>query len=112
MNLFWIKNGELFTSSLACGALAGVTRETVMQLSREMPGRKVHEGKYRPAVLSEADEMFICGTGSGITPITRFEKTKLSSGNSRSITARLWDLYSSTLRSRPERYADWFLPCQ
>lgn len=112
MNLFWIKNGELYTSSLDCGALAGVTRETIMQLSREQLGLKVREGKYRPAVLEKADEIFICGTGSGITPLTHFEKRKLAGTKTTSLTNTLWKLYLGTLRARPVPYSDWFVPCR
>ena len=111
MNLFWCKDGDLFTSSLACGPLAGVTRETVLTLSRDQLGLRVREGKYRPSVLSKADELFICGTGSGITPLVRFEKTKLTGGNKRSLTNRLWNEYQTALRARPAQYSDWFIPC-
>lgn len=112
MNLFWVAKGTLFTSSLECGALEGVTRDTIIRLAGDGLEMNVKQGKYRPAVLVKADEMFICGTGSGVSPISRFEKRALKSGEKKSITNQLWHLYEQTLRARPEQYADWFERCR
>lgn len=112
MNLFWVTDGELFTSSLACGALEGVTRNTLIRLAKDRFGIKVREGKYRPSVLGKAEEMFICGTGSGVSPIGKFERRKLKSANKESLTNQMWRHYEKTLRNRPELYAEWFVACR
>ena len=112
MNLFWVKDGRLFTPSLACGPLAGVTRESLIQLSHDQLGMKVREGKYRATVLAQANEIFICGTGSGVTPIKRFENQRMAGERKTSLTQQLWRLYESTIRSRPDRYSHWFVPCR
>ncbi len=107
MNLFWTKDGTLFTPSLDCGPLPGITRDCVIRIARDVLGVKVHEGKYRPGALSSADEIFLCGTGTAIAPVNRFDDRPLSVQKDL-LTARIWTHYRRILRSRPREYSDWF----
>ncbi|MBI5266169.1 MAG: aminotransferase class IV, partial [candidate division Zixibacteria bacterium] len=54
MNLFFVSDGKLFTPSLACGPLDGITRRTIIELARHELGITVTEGKYRAARLLSA----------------------------------------------------------
>lgn len=66
-NLFFEKNGELFTPQ--CGnILPGITRATVFELA-ETAGFRVHEGRYHSEFLFEADSAFYCGTAAEIVGI-------------------------------------------
>lgn len=66
-NLFFEKNDELFTPQ--CGnILPGITRATVIELA-ETAGLRVHEGRYHPDLLFEADSAFYCGTAAEIVGI-------------------------------------------
>jgi branched-chain amino acid aminotransferase len=67
-NLFFVKKEELFTPSLSCGLLEGVTRGIVIHLARRA-GYKVHEGRYTPARLRQADEVFLSSTTLEIMPV-------------------------------------------
>lgn len=110
MNLFFVENGKLHTPSLACGPLAGITRKSVMQLAGAELGIKVIEGKYRPARLIEADEVFFCGTGSGINYARQLEKRKFNLSNVNSIAKRISGLLAAVTRSEVSRYSDWLWP--
>ncbi|MBD3256834.1 hypothetical protein GF377_00275 [candidate division GN15 bacterium] len=107
MNLFWVKGGALFTPSLNCGPLPGITRDCVIRIARDRLGVEVREGKYRAAVLNSADEIFLCGTGTAIARINRFERRKLRSRKN-SLADWIWSEYRRILRNRPGEYADWF----
>ena len=107
MNLFWVRDGALFTPSLDCGPLPGITRDCVITIARELLGVKVCEGKYRPRALLSADEIFLCGTGTAIAPVDRFGDRQLSVRKD-SLTAQIWSHYRRILRSRPRKYSDWF----
>ncbi|MEK3890187.1 aminodeoxychorismate lyase [Bacillus sp. FSL K6-3431] len=67
-NLFWIKDGSVFTPSLETGILNGITRQYILNLARllELP---VHEGLYQEAVLEEADEIFFTNSIQEIIPV-------------------------------------------
>jgi len=54
-NIFWLKNGTLYTPSLACGVLEGSTRHAIMRLSTYL----VVETQAPIEALLEADAVFI-----------------------------------------------------
>ncbi|MED1795687.1 aminodeoxychorismate lyase [Brevibacillus nitrificans] len=71
-NLFWIKDGCLFTPSLETGILDGVTRQHVLSLAKRM-AMSVEEGKYRPEVLREAEEVFVTNSVQEIVPVQEID---------------------------------------
>jgi branched-chain amino acid aminotransferase len=75
MNVFFVmKDGSLVTPALTGTILEGVTRDSVMQVAKDM-GRSVTERKvtldeWRDGVASgDIAEVFACGTAAVITPI-------------------------------------------
>ncbi len=59
-NIFWKKDGEIFTPHLETGCLKGTTREFVLE------NQKVYETKSKLNELIEADEIFLTSAGIGI----------------------------------------------
>jgi branched-chain amino acid aminotransferase len=110
MNLFFVEAGKLFTPSLACGPLNGITRKSIIQLANEELGIRVFEGKYRPARLLEADEVFFCGTGSGINYVRQIEKRKYSLAKTSSIARKISGLMAAVTQGEVSRFSDWLRP--
>jgi branched-subunit amino acid aminotransferase/4-amino-4-deoxychorismate lyase len=77
-NLFWAKNGTLHTPALSTGALAGITRECVIELANQrfIP---LLEGSYEMQDLTEADEIFLTSSSLGVAPVTTFDFRRYSS---------------------------------
>jgi branched-chain amino acid aminotransferase len=71
-NLFFEKNGELFTPKIG-NILPGITRKTVFELSDKL-GIKISEGDFLPEKLLQADSAFLCGTAAEIIGIQSIEK--------------------------------------
>jgi 4-amino-4-deoxychorismate lyase len=71
-NLFWARNGTLHTPALSSGALAGITRECVIEIANHhfIP---LLEGIYEMQDLTEADEIFLTSSGVGVAPVTTFD---------------------------------------
>jgi 4-amino-4-deoxychorismate lyase len=71
-NLFWAKNGTLHTPNLSTGALAGITRECVIEIANKhfIP---LLEGIYEMADLTDADEIFLTSSSLGVAPVTTFD---------------------------------------
>jgi len=71
-NIFWITNGTIHTPALSTGALAGVTREYVIDIASKhfIP---VVEGVYEMPDLLEADQIFLTSSGLGIAQVTTFD---------------------------------------
>ncbi|HRD56643.1 MAG TPA: branched-chain amino acid transaminase [Ferruginibacter sp.] len=59
-NLFFEKNGKLFTPALG-NILPGITRATVLELCQNL-GIAVTEGKFTTDDVKQADAAFFCGT--------------------------------------------------
>jgi branched-subunit amino acid aminotransferase/4-amino-4-deoxychorismate lyase len=71
-NIFWAKNGTVHTPTLSTGALAGITRECVIDIANKhfIP---LVEGVYEMADLVDADEIFLTSSGIGVAPVTTFD---------------------------------------
>ncbi len=72
-NIFIEKNGELFTPSRG-NILPGITRSTVIELSRDL-GIRVTEKPISKSQLLDADTAFFTGTAAEIAPIGSVDKT-------------------------------------
>ena len=85
-NIFWTKSGTVHTPSLATGAIAGVTRECVMEIA-EKHFIPLVEGVYEMNDLTDADEIFLTSSVIGVTPVTTFDfrRYAIDSGSALSI---------------------------
>ncbi|MCE7791279.1 aminodeoxychorismate lyase [Salipaludibacillus sp. CUR1] len=57
-NLFWLKNGEMYTPDLTCGCLNGITRQFVLA-SAVKEQISVNEGRFSLDEALQADEVFV-----------------------------------------------------
>jgi branched-chain amino acid aminotransferase len=67
-NIFLVNNGRLITPPLGASILPGITRDSVIQIARELGIEAVETQIQRPA-LYLADELFFHRTAAEITPI-------------------------------------------
>jgi len=76
-NLFWAKNGTLHTPTLSTGALAGITRDCVIDIANKhfIP---LLEGVYEMPDLIDADEIFLTSSSLGVAPVTTFDFRRYS----------------------------------
>jgi 4-amino-4-deoxychorismate lyase len=93
-NLFWAKNGTLHTPTLSTGALAGITRECVIELANQhfIP---LLEGIYEMQDLTDADEIFLTSSSLGVAPVTTFDFRRYSSQGT--LTTTIKSAFSSVL---------------
>jgi branched-chain amino acid aminotransferase len=66
-NVFFVKDGIIHTPIADC-FLAGITRQTVIDLARRR-GRQVVERRIMPNELAGFSECFITGTAAEVTPV-------------------------------------------
>ncbi len=95
-NFFFVNGGKLFTPSLDCGILSGITREMAIQLALEN-GVPLEEGHWPPEELSQAEEAFVTGTVKKIMPATRLDGKPIGNGKPGPITLRFMRLYDRLL---------------
>lgn len=88
-NIFWAREGTIYTPALSTGALAGVTRGAVIELAAKQFIPLI-EGVYELADLTEADEIFLTSASYGVAPVTTFDFRRYSIA-AESACARLSD---------------------
>ncbi len=102
-NLFLVKRGEVLTPALDAGLLAGITREFVFEVGREV-GVPVRETVLREGDLLGADEAFLTSTTRELVPIVRVDDKLIAGGRPGPITARLLEAFrrrANELTKRP-----------
>lgn len=84
-NIFFVKGNELWTPSLECGCLAGVTRRIIFEQAKKYK-IPVNEGRFTLSDLYEADEAFLTNSGMGVMPLVRVEKRLINNGKPGKLT--------------------------
>lgn len=107
-NIFLVSDGKLFTPPLGASILPGITRDSVVQIAREM-GIEVIETTIQRSALYTADELFFTGTAAEISPIRSVDRITVGTGKRGEITKQLQDTFFKILHAeRPApNNADW-----
>ena len=105
-NLFAVIQGELVTPTLASSVLAGITRESVITLAREL-GYVVREEIMPRELLYAADELFYCGTAVEVTPITSVDKIVVGKGTRGPMTKAIQDAFFGIVRGEAADRHGW-----
>ncbi|MDC7956135.1 branched-chain amino acid transaminase [Fusobacterium simiae] len=79
-NLFVVLNGKLITPNLSSSALAGITKDTVIQLAKKL-GYEVVEQTIPRELLYTCDELFLTGTAAEVTPVYSVDNIKVGNGD-------------------------------
>ena len=109
MNIFLVINGTLITSNTTDDILVGVTRNTVIELAKEL-GIPVKERAIDRTELYIADEVFCCGTGAQIVPVESIDHRVVGDGKIGTITRQIQNLYFDVVRGKVDKFRKWCLP--
>jgi branched-chain amino acid aminotransferase len=104
-NVFRVKRSILSTPTAAAGILRGITRDTVIQLASDT-GITQQRTEISREELYTSDELFLCGTAAGITPVREVDGRRIGDGNY-PITRRLQAGYEDAIYGRNKNYAKW-----
>jgi branched-chain amino acid aminotransferase len=107
-NIFLVNNGKLITPPLGASVLPGITRDSVVQIAREL-GIEVIETNIQRAALYLADEVFFTGTAAEITPIRAIDRIVVGEGRRGPVTKQLQDEFFKIIdATRPAPFgAEW-----
>src|SRR5262249_5201471 len=93
-NVFIVKRGVVRTPPTSAAILAGITRDTAIQLLREH-GIEVREEPIARDEVYAADEVFLTGTAAEITPVREIDHRKIGRGEGGATTRRLQESFFS-----------------
>lgn len=100
-NVFWVKDGTLFTPSLNTGILDGITRKWLINYATSCD-IDVQVGHFLKRHLEEAEEVFVTNTVQEIIPIRAVE-THHFPGNSGELYRKLHTAYTAEIEKGCER---------
>lgn len=91
-SVFAVKNGTLITRPLSNLILPGITRKVVSELcaNYRIP---LEEKLFTEVELFAMDEVFICGTGSEVTPVVQVNDFHIGSGKPGPMTQKIQKLF-------------------
>ena len=78
--LFAARGAQVVTPPVTSDILESITRETVIGLLREVHGVEVVERDVDRTELYVADEVFLCGTALGVTPVGSVDRFDVGRG--------------------------------
>ena len=108
-NVFVVRNGILYTTPLANSVLAGITRDSILTLAREMDIPVVEQSIPRE-MLYIADEVFFTGTAAEVTPIRSVDRITVANGRPGPITRALAKEFFGIVKgTAPDRFG-WLTP--
>jgi len=108
-NLFAVRDGVLFTSTLGAGILHGITRASVIAIARDL-GYEVREQTLPREFLYVADELFFTGTAAELTPIRSVDRIQVGEGIPGPVTRAIQDRYLGIATGRVPDTHGWLTP--
>ena len=108
-NLFLVRDNVVYTPSLTSSILQGITRDTVLTLTRDL-GLEVCEQPLPREFLYIADEAFFCGTAVEITPIRSIDKISVGDGRRGPVTAALQERFFGVIKGDLPDQHHWLTP--
>ena len=96
----------MITPQLSSSILPGITRDSVIQICREL-GIQIVESNIQRAALYIADELFFSGTAAEVTPIRSVDKITVGTGRRGEITRRIQEVFFEITSGEREAPGQW-----
>ena len=108
-NVFLVHRDKLITAPLGNSVLPGITRDSVLQIARDL-NIPIAEHMIPREMLYIADEAFFTGTAAEITPIRSVDKIKVGNGRMGPITKAIQKEFYAIVRGEKEDRYGWLTP--
>ena len=100
-NVFAVKDQIIYTTPTIRGILAGITRQKVIAIAKQL-NYQVVEDFYTVPFLIDSDEVFITSTVVEILPVTSIDHTRLQDVAPGPVTLALSEAYTTTVKQACE----------
>jgi branched-chain amino acid aminotransferase len=108
-NVFVVRNGVLQTAPLGNSVLPGITRDSVLQIARDL-GIPVAEQGIPREMLYIADEAFFTGTAAEVTPIRSVDKISVGKGVTGPVTKAIQKEFFAIVAGEKADRHKWLAP--
>jgi branched-chain amino acid aminotransferase len=108
-NLFLVRGGTLYTTPLANSVLNGITRNSILQLAKQL-GIPVVEQALPREMLYICDEAFFTGTAAEVTHLRSVDRILIGDGTMGPVTTALHKAFFDIVNGHvPDRF-NWLTP--
>ena len=105
-----VRNGKVVTPPVTASILESVTRETLLKIMPEDLGIPVEVRDVARVELYASDEVFLCGTGWEIAPITSIDDLPLGKEYPGPLTKHIAEYYANVVAGKVEKHKEWLTP--
>jgi len=105
-NLFLVRKGALYTPPVGAAILAGITRDSIITLARDI-GLEVREQALPREALYLADEAFFTGTACEVTPIRSIDGLAIGGGRRGPVTLQMQEAFFGLFNGRTRDVHGW-----
>ena len=105
-NIFFVKDGIVYTPPISTGALEGITRDTVIEIAKQNKIPLNIENISRDEMYC-FEEAFLTGTASEIVPIGKIDHRVVGDGKIGPITRKIQNYYGQIVRGKIKNNKSW-----
>ena len=105
-NVFLVHRDKLITAPLGNSVLPGITRDSILQIARDL-SIPIVEQMIPREMLYIADEAFFTGTAAEVTPIRSVDKIKVGKGTIGPITKAIQKEFYAIVRGEKDDRHGW-----
>jgi branched-chain amino acid aminotransferase len=108
-NIFLVRDGVLITPPGTDNILEGITRASILKIAADA-GIPTAIRQVDRTELYVADEVFLCGTGAQISPVTSIDRRRIGKGERGPLTRKVSETYFAAVRGKSPQYRSWVTP--
>jgi hypothetical protein len=105
-NVFAVSGGTVITPPINGTLLAGITRDAILSLASDL-GIPVREQPVPREMLYGADEVFLTGTASEVTPVRSVDRITIGRGRRGPVTEQIQRHFLDVVHGRVADRHDW-----
>ncbi|OLC24293.1 MAG: branched chain amino acid aminotransferase [Thaumarchaeota archaeon 13_1_40CM_3_50_5] len=109
-NIFIVKGGVLATPPTTSGALAGVTRDSILAIAKEN-GISCEIRDISRDELYIAGEVFLTGTAAEVKPVGEIDNRTIGDGKAGKVTKQLKSFFEAAVHGKDKKFSKaWLTP--
>lgn len=105
-NIFLYRHGRIITPHISESILEGITRNSIIQVARDM-GYTVEEVPVSRFMLTSADEVWMTGTAAEIAPVTSIDGRPVGDGKVGKVATSIHEEFRKIATGQDPRYDSW-----
>jgi branched-chain amino acid aminotransferase len=105
-NIFFVRDGIVYTPPISTGALEGITRDTIIEIAKQNKIPLSIENISRDEMYC-FEEAFLTGTASEIVPIGKIDHRVVGDGKIGPITRKIQNYYGQIVRGKIKNNKSW-----